>query len=81
MTQKKNEEQEVFEQIQEEARLIASKSSNEVEFMSQVAELPQVKKVFSSGQSVSGGITFSLVIDQTLQQKPHARTITIKKKF
>jgi len=80
MTLKINpEEQETFEQVQEEARAIADKSSNEVEFMSQVAEIPQVKKVFSSGPSASGGITFSLVIDSPYQDKP--RTATIKKKF
>ncbi len=72
-------ERETFEQIQKKARAIADKSKNEAEFMSQVAEIPQVKKVFSSGQSASGGITFSIIIDSPFQTKP--RTTTIKKKF
>jgi len=71
-------EQDTFEQVQEEVRAIANNSSTEVEFISQVAEISQVKKVFSSSQSASGGITFSIVIDSPPNKN---RTATIKKRF
>lgn len=77
------EDQKVFEEVWEKVKTIADTVKTENEFISQVAEIPEVGKIFPSGPSASGGITFTIVVICSWSERhlPRIRKGSLKKKF
>jgi shikimate 5-dehydrogenase len=77
------EDQALIKEALERVNVIADDSLNEGEFLSRANNISEVKKIFPSRQSASGGITFSVIINYTPlgEKNPRTKTATIKKKF
>lgn len=77
------EDQKVFEEVWGKVKTIADTVKTENEFISQVAEIPEVRKIFPSWPSASGGITFSIIVICSWSeiQVPRTRKGYLKKKF
>jgi len=84
MTRTSNaEEQRIVKETIEKVATIADKSSTEPAFLGRVnKEIPGIK-IYPLEQSVSGGITFSIIIyfSSFGREKARKRIATIKKKF